>query len=94
MDAAQSVESGAGERLLGAGGPEPVEVVRPDATSPFFLTCEHAGRAFPARLGTLGLSGPGLGRHVEREVAFMRGQFSLAFPALAHPKTSGGSDAE
>ena len=31
---------------------------------------------------------------VEREVAFMRGQFSLAFPAVAHPKTSGASDAE
>ena len=68
MDAAQSVESGAGERLLGAGDPEPVEVVRPDATSPFFLTCEHAGRAFPVRLGTLGLSGPDVGRHIAWDI--------------------------
>ena len=31
---------------------------------------------------------------VEREVAFMRGQFFLAFPAVAHPKTTGGSEVE
>ena len=31
---------------------------------------------------------------VEREVAFMRGQFSLAFPAVTQPKTAaeGGSE--
>ena len=57
-----------GERLLGAGDPDPVEVVRPAGTSPFFLTCEHAGRAFPARLGTLGLDGPDLERHIAWDI--------------------------
>ena len=57
-----------GERLLGGGDPEPVEVVRSEGTSPFFLTCEHAGRSFPARLGTLGLSGPDLERHIAWDI--------------------------
>ena len=61
-------EHGGGEGLLGAGDPAPVEVVRPGATSPFFLTCEHAGRAFPARLGTLGLAGPDPERHIAWDI--------------------------
>ena len=56
------------ERLLGAGDPGPVEVVRLEGTSPFFLTCEHAGRAFPARLGTLGLAGADLERHIAWDI--------------------------
>ena len=31
---------------------------------------------------------------VEREVAFMRGQFSLAFPATTQSKTGAGGDSE
>ena len=61
-------DDGGGERLLGAGDPEPVEVVRPAGTSPFFLTCEHAGRAFPVRLGTLGLAGSDLERHIAWDI--------------------------
>ena len=56
------------ERLLGASDPEPFEILRPAGTSPFFLTCEHGGRAFPARLGTLGLSGPDLDRHIAWDI--------------------------
>ena len=56
------------ERLLGAGDPGPVEVVRLEGTSPFFLTCEHAGRSFPARLGTLGLAGADLERHIAWDI--------------------------
>ena len=55
-------------RLLGDGDPEPVEVVRAAGTSPFLLTCEHAGRAFPARLGSLGLNGPDLERHIAWDI--------------------------
>ena len=67
MRAAEPSEDG-GERLLGGGDPEPVEVVRPAGTSPFFLTCEHAGRAFPARLGTLGVAAPDLERHIAWDI--------------------------
>ena len=68
MRAAQPGDVGGGECLLGAGDPAPVEVVRPAGTSPFFLTCEHAGRAFPARLGTLGLAGSDLERHIAWDI--------------------------
>ncbi len=54
--------------LLGPGDPPPYEVVRPDATSPFFLTCDHAGRRMPERLGTLGLGTRDLGRHIAWDI--------------------------
>ncbi|HSS65893.1 MAG TPA: N-formylglutamate amidohydrolase [Gammaproteobacteria bacterium] len=55
-------------RLLGDGDPAPVEVLRPDAGSPFVLTAEHAGKAIPKRLGTLGLSGRNLDRHIAWDI--------------------------
>ena len=64
MYATEPCTVGSGDRLLGAGDPAPVEVVCPAGTSPFFLTCEHGGRAFPARLGTLGVTGNDLHRHI------------------------------
>ena len=57
-----------GGPLLGGGDPEPVVVVRPAGTSPFLLTCEHAGRVIPARLGTLGLAEPDLERHIAWDI--------------------------
>ncbi len=57
-----------GESLLGADDPPPVEVVRAGAPSPFFLTCEHAGKNFPKRLGTLGLSSSDLERHITYDI--------------------------
>ena len=68
MRAAQPGDVVVVERLLGAADPAPVEVVRPAGTSPFFLTCEHAGRTFPARLGTLGLAGSDLERHIAWDI--------------------------
>ena len=67
----RAVETGGAEgagRLLGAGDPDPVEVVRPSGASPFFLTCEHAGRTFPERLGTLGLADADLDRHIAWDI--------------------------
>jgi predicted N-formylglutamate amidohydrolase len=55
-------------RLLGDADPAPVEVLRPGARSPFLLTAEHAGRAFPKRLGTLGLTGRDLHRHIAWDI--------------------------
>ena len=57
-----------GETLLGADDPPPVEVVRAGAPSPFFLTCEHAGKIFPKRLGTLGLGPSDLERHITYDI--------------------------
>lgn len=55
-------------RLLGPGDPPPVEILRAGAPSPFFLTCEHAGRAFPRRLGTLGVAPADLERHITYDI--------------------------
>ena len=57
-----------GDTLLGADEPAPVEVVRAGAPSPFFLTCEHAGKMFPKRLGTLGLAAGDLDRHITYDI--------------------------
>ena len=68
MDGVKPGENRGGERLLVAGDPAPVEVVRPAGTSPFFLTCEHGGRALPARLGTVGLADSDLERHIAWDI--------------------------
>ncbi len=54
--------------LLGDGDPAPVRVLRAEGSSTFFLTAEHAGRAFPKRLGTLGLKDRDLDRHIASDI--------------------------
>ena len=54
--------------LLEEGDPPPVEVVRPNGISPFFLTCEHSGKTFPRRLGTLGVDPRDLERHITYDI--------------------------
>ncbi len=75
--------------LLGDGDPAPVEVLRPEGTSPFLLTAEHAGRAFPERLGTLGLSGRNLERHIAWDIgiAGVTRQLSRSLDAAAVMQT-------
>ena len=50
--------------LLGPNDPPPVEVLRPDGAGPVVLTCEHAARAIPERLGDLGLPPGEIDRHI------------------------------
>lgn len=57
-----------GSSLLGPGDPEPVELLRPAGISSVFLTCEHAGRALPTRLGRLGLAPADLERHIAVDI--------------------------
>lgn len=58
----------ANNSLLGPDDPPAVEVVRPDASSEHFLTCEHAGRRIPQRLGNLGVSDSDLERHIAWDI--------------------------
>lgn len=51
-------------RLLTPDDPTPVTVWREEGRSPFFLTCEHAGRTIPHRLGNLGVSDHERARHI------------------------------
>jgi predicted N-formylglutamate amidohydrolase len=51
-------------RLLGRDDPPPVIAERLNGASALFLTCEHAGRRIPSRLGDLGVSEAELKRHI------------------------------
>lgn len=57
-----------GERLLGPDDPHPVAVERRDGSSAYFLICDHAGQAIPARLGSLGLGAEDLARHIAWDI--------------------------
>lgn len=54
--------------LLADGEPPAAVVTRPNGGSRYFLTCDHAGRRIPQRLGTLGLEEPDLSRHIAWDI--------------------------
>jgi predicted N-formylglutamate amidohydrolase len=54
--------------LLEQDDPSPVRRVNASGRSPFLLTGDHAGRAIPMRLGTLGLGEADLSRHIAIDI--------------------------
>ncbi len=54
--------------LLGDGDPPVFHVENPTGSSPCVLTCDHAGRAIPRRLGDLGLPPEVLSTHVAWDI--------------------------
>jgi len=58
----------AGAALLEPDEPQPVTIENDTGGSVFFLTCDHAGRAFPRRLGSLGLPEPETLRHIAWDI--------------------------
>ncbi|RYD28996.1 MAG: N-formylglutamate amidohydrolase [Lysobacteraceae bacterium] len=54
----------ASKTLLGTEDAAPVVVVNPKGASSFLLIGDHAGKAVPSRLGSLGLSDAELSRHI------------------------------
>ena len=54
--------------LLDPDEPNPVILENESGASVFFLTCEHAGRAFPRRLGRLGLPEAETLRHIAWDI--------------------------
>ena len=54
--------------LLEPDEPDPVALENEAGSSAFFLTCDHAGRAFPRRLGTLGLPAHETWRHIAWDI--------------------------
>src|SRR5499427_2934473 len=54
--------------LLDPDEPNPVRLEREAGSSVFFLTCDHAGRVFPRRLGTLGLPQSSTERHIAWDI--------------------------
>ncbi len=64
----QSATSNTTEALLGRMDPAPAEVVNGQSNSEIVLVCEHAGRAIPSSLGTLGLSPDQLELHIAYDI--------------------------
>lgn len=54
--------------LLGPDDPAPVILFNTDRPAPFLLIGDHAGRAIPASLGTLGLSWRDRARHIACDI--------------------------
>lgn len=54
--------------LLSESDPPPFTVVNDGGRAPFVLLCDHAGLAFPAALGTLGLGPADLSRHIAYDI--------------------------
>lgn len=54
--------------LLGPDDPPAVEVLNAGGRMPLVLICDHAGRAIPRSLGSLGVSAPDLGRHIAYDI--------------------------
>jgi len=55
-------------RLLADDEPAPVDIIRKDSESRFFLVCEHAGKLMPRRLDHLGLPEPERVRHIAWDI--------------------------
>jgi predicted N-formylglutamate amidohydrolase len=70
--------------LLAADEPDPVLLLNPHGASPFLLTADHAGRALPRRLGTLGLPDDELERHIGWDIGIW-GVAELLAEALDAP---------
>ncbi|MEO1112261.1 MAG: N-formylglutamate amidohydrolase [Pseudomonadota bacterium] len=66
-EAAYSAEN-MGKSFLSNADPEPVDCIRGREDADVVLVCEHAGRAIPERLGSLGLSPADLDRHIAWDI--------------------------
>jgi predicted N-formylglutamate amidohydrolase len=68
------------ETLLGQDEPPAFGVAGHDGRSPFIVTCDHAGRRLPRRLGSLGLSAQELASHIAWDIG--AGQVAQKLAAL------------
>jgi len=75
--------------LLAADEPLPFSIENASGASPFFLTCDHAGRRIPRSLGDLGLDESELQRHIAWDIgaAGVMSQLSRRLDAFAIAQT-------
>jgi len=71
--------------LLQEDEPPPYTVIEGGATSPYLITCDHAGRRLPRQLGTLGVASAALASHVAWDIgaAGVAGRLAVALDAFA-----------
>jgi predicted N-formylglutamate amidohydrolase len=72
------------DQILAADEPPSYTIVNEHGTSPFFLTCDHAGRRLPRLLGSLGLSAAELEHHIAWDIgaAGVAQRLAAAFDAF------------
>lgn len=72
------------DNLLAPDEPPAFQIVRERGTSPYFLTCDHAGNLLPRALGTLGLQPADLQRHIAWDIgaAALAGRLANALDAF------------
>ena len=63
---------------------DPVAVLNPDARGSVLIVCEHASRALPERLGTLGLSEEALASHIAWDPGALAVAVHQRFSRLAY----------
>lgn len=75
--------------LLAADEPPPFSIANASGASPFFLTCDHAGRRIPRSLGDLGLDESELQRHIAWDIgaAGVMSQLARSLDAFAIAQT-------
>ena len=67
------------QRLIASDEVDPVMIEYPEGASPFFLVCDHAANRIPRRLGTLGLSGQEISRHIGWDIGVWEVSRKIAF---------------
>lgn len=55
-------------KLLGGADPVVYTLHRPEGASPYVITADHAGRAIPRALGSLGIAAADLDRHIAWDI--------------------------
>jgi predicted N-formylglutamate amidohydrolase len=78
-----------GGNLLGPGDPPPFEVFNPEGRARLVLISDHAGRAIPKKLGSLGLRQDQLDQHIGWDIGIAKLAKRIA-TALDAPAVLGG----
>lgn len=77
------------QQLLGPGDPPPFSVVNERGKAPLLLLCDHASKAVPKALGSLGISEAELSRHIGWDIGGLDAAIALS-TALDAPLVASG----
>ncbi len=77
------------QQLLGPGDPPPFSVVNERGKAPLLLLCDHASKAVPKALGSLGISEAELSRHIGWDIGGLDTAIALS-TALDAPLVASG----
>ena len=79
------------QQLLGPGDPPPFSVHNEKGKAPLLLLCDHASKAVPKALGTLGITDAELSQHVGWDIGGLDAAIELSRELDARLVASGYS---